>query len=266
MAKQSQAPSLALAHSEDEPLVFYGQPGAVRGGVRLHNPSDEKVKLYSIPLETSEIRGPGGEPLRSLQLSARLYAQQQATVPARLQVDPSTPPGTYEVSLRFGDVERTAVVHVIEKIDLRLEPSNVSLYTEGEYVFEREFVLENAGNVPLRIGPKCLAPLVDSMEVPVALRRGLEDACEQEPAEVLRSFLCAWSQQQVGNVSLTREDFVLEPGETRIETGTFTLPDDLQSFRRYDADMALYNATLHLTVYTGDLREKKPGPEKRRKR
>lgn len=265
MAKKSQAYPLILAHAEDEPLVFYGQPGAIRGAVRLHNTSNEKVKLYGMPLDTPDIRGPGGAPLRQLQLSARLYAHQQATVPVMLQVDPATAPGTYEVSLQLGDRRRTAVVHVSEKIDLRLEPSRVSLHTEGEYVFQREFVVQNAGNVSLRLGSKCLALLVNPMELPAALRLGLKDACDQEPAEVLKAFLCAWSRRQVGNISLTREDITLEPGETRIETCTFTLPDNLRSFRRYDADMALYNATLHVTVYTGDLRKDQPKPKKRRK-
>jgi hypothetical protein len=146
-----------------------------------------------------------------------------------------------------------------------VEPARVWYHTEGQKVFEREFVIHNMGNVPLRIGPKCLAPLVDSMQLHVALRNALRDACDQEPPKVLSAFLCAWSRQQAGNVSLTREDVMLKPGEARVETGTFTLPDDLQSFRRYDAHMALYNASLHLTVYTGDLRKDRPIPKERRK-
>lgn len=265
MTEQSQVSSPTFVHAEDEPLVFYGEPGAIRGTVRLHNPADEKVKLRSIPVETKDIRGPGGVPLRHMQLFARLPAQQQATVPVLLQVDPATPPGTYEVAVQLGNGKRSAIVHVVEKIDLRVEPSEVTLYTEGELAFEREFVIENAGNVPLRIGPKCLAPLVDSMELFVALRRGLENACEQEPAESLKNLLCAWSRQQVGNLALRRKDITLKPGETRIETGTFLLPDRLQSFRSYDAAMELYNASLHVTVYTGDLREDKSDSRKRRK-
>jgi hypothetical protein len=254
MAEQGQAYPLAFAQAKDEPLVFYGPPDEVRGAIRLHNPSADKVKVYSLALDAADLRAPDGKPLREVRVSARLRADEQALVPVRVEVDPTTPPGTYQATVQIGEEQRAAAVHIVERIDLRIQPAEIWLTTEGELVFEREFVVENAGNVPLRIGPKCLAPLVDSMQVPVSLRRGLEAACKKEAAEVLKDVLCAWSEQQVGNVSLTREDVTLKPGETRTGKGTFTLPDDLQSFRRYDAQLALYNASLHLSVYTGDLR------------
>jgi hypothetical protein len=266
MAEQSQVHPLILAHTEDEPLVFWGPPGQVHGDVRLHNTSDEKVKLYTLELDTPpDIRGRGGEPLRHVQLLARILPQQRTSVPALLDVHPTTPPGTYKASVRLGNRRRAVVVHVTEKIDLQSEPSSVSFHTEGELVFQREFVVHNAGNVPLRLGPKCLAPLTDSMELQIALRHGLEEVHNEKEADVLRAFLRGLARQQVGNVSITREDVTLQPGETRAGPITFTFPDNLQSFRRYGANLALYNASLHLEIYTGDLRKDEARTRKRSK-
>ena len=248
-------PALRLAHADDEPIIFYGPPGSVRGTVRLHNRSTEKVKLSAIALDFPKLRGPAREPLDSLSMLARVYPNQQAQVPAVLNIDPSTPPGTYDGSLQVGERWQRVRVHITEHIDLRVQPRSVSIFTEGELVFPREFVVENAGNVPLRLGDDCIVPLGDALELRAAVRQGLRDACGASKGEdVLKSLLCAWSDQQVGTMSVKREDVTLQPGEARPLTLTFTLPSDLRRFRRYVADLPLYTASLHLEVVTGDLR------------
>ena len=249
--------ALRLEHAKDEPIVFYGPPGRLRGTLRLHNQSSEKVKLSAAALDLPGLRGPARQPLGHLPLLARVYPNQQAQVPAVLNLDPSTPPGTYDGSLQIGEHRQSVRVHITEQIGLRVQPTFVSLFTEGELVFPRGFVVENTGNVPLRLGAECVVPLVDTAELLVAVRQGLRGACEAKDAEdVVKSILCAWSQQQVGTVSMKREDITLGPGETRPLTITFTVPHDLQRFRRYVADLPLYTASLHLEVVTGDVKGK----------
>ena len=264
MKASDPTPTLQLAHAEDEPIIFYGPPDRLQGAIRLRNASTEKLKLSSVTLDAPAIHGPGRAPLRHLQLAARLQPDEQAKVPATIQLDSSTPPGKYEASMRLGERTQRVQVHVTENIDLRVEPKRISIYTEGELVFPREVIVENAGNVPLRLGGLCIVPLADAMELRAAIRNGLTGACELEPEAVLKAFLCAWSEQQVGTLSIAREDITLPPGETRPLTLTFTLPNDLQRFRRYEADLPLYNASLFLEVTTGDL-PKRPRREKRSK-
>jgi hypothetical protein len=244
--------ALRLEHAENEPIVFYGPPTRLRGTLKLHNPSSDKLKLPAVALDLPKLRGPARQPLGRLPMLARVYPNQQARIPAVLNLDPSTPPGTYEGSLQVGDRWQPVRVHVTEQIDLRVQPTSVSIFTEGALVFPRDFVVENAGNVPLRIGRECVVPLGDVAELHAAVRQGLRGACEaKETGDVIKSILCAWSQQQVGTVSITRDDITLEPGETRPLTLTFTVPDDLQPFRRYVTELPLYNAALHLEVVTG---------------
>jgi hypothetical protein len=251
----AQTSDLRLEHAEDEPIVFYGPPARLRGTLRLHNRSSEKLKLPAVALDLPKLRGPALQPLGQLPMLARVYPNQQVRVPAVLNLDPSTPPGTYEGSLQIGDRRHPVRVHVTEQVDLRVQPTSVSLFTEGELVFPRDFVVENAGNVPLRLGHECIIPIGDAAELHAAVRQGLLGACEAKEAEdVIKSILCAWSQQQVGTVSVKRDDITLEPGETRPLTLTFSVPDDLKPFRRYVADLPLYTASLHLEVVTGKLK------------
>ena len=267
------ASALRLAHAEDEPVVFYGPPARLRGTLRLHNGSSEKVKLPAATLDLPKLRGPARQPLGDLPLLGRVYPNQQARVPVVLSLDPSTPPGTYEGTVGVGTQRQRVRVHVTEEVGLSVQPTFVTLFTEGDVSFPRNFVVENTGNVPLRLGSECIVPLVDTSELLVGIRRGLRGACEAEEVEdVIKSILCEWSRQQVGTMSVKREDITLEPGGTRPLTITVTLPRDLQSFRRYVADLPLYTASLHVEVVTGDFNggEKpggnKPGKDKTEKR
>lgn len=262
MTTSDQAHTLRLTHVEDEPIIFYGPPDRLQGTIRLHNTSTEKLKLSSVALDAPHMLGPGRVPLRQLQLAARLSPDEQAKVPATIQLDSSTPPGKYEAVMLLGERKQRVQVHVTENIDLRGEPKRISIYTEGDLVFKREVVIENAGNVPLRIGGLCIVPLADAMELRTAIQHGLAEACDQKPEAALKAFLCAWSEQQIGTLSIARDDITLNPGETRPLALTFTLPSDLHRFRRYEANLPLYNASLSLEVTTGDL----PKRQRREKR
>lgn len=257
---------LTLEHADDEPIVFYGPPGTLRGGLRLRNNSDEKVKMPALALDVPGIKGPARQPLRHLSVLARIYPQQQAHVTAVMSLDPFTPPGTYEGSLGIADRWQRVRVHVTEQVDLRVEPTRVSLFTQGELAFRRVFVVENAGNVPLRLGSECIVPLGDTAELRAALQQGLRGACDAEGAnDVLKAVLCALSERQVGTVSVKREDITLKPGETRPLAVTFTLPDDLRRFRRYVAVLPLYTSSVYLEVVTGSL-ETGPRSDQRSRR
>lgn len=257
--------ALRLEHPEDEPIIFYGPPRSLRGTMRLHNRSSEKVKLSAVALDLPKLRGPARQPLDFLPILGRVYPNQQTQIPAVLQIDPSTPPGTYDGTVQVGERRQRVRIYVTEEIDLRVQPSAVSIFTEGELAFRREFVVENAGNIPLRLGDDCIVPIGDASGLRAAVRQGLRGACEAAKADdVLKSILCAWSEQQVGTVSVKREDVTLQPGETRPLTLTFTVPDDLRRFRRYVAELPLYTASLRLEVVTGNFQTARSS-EKRRK-
>jgi hypothetical protein len=252
MASQLPPDPPLVAHAEDEPLIFFGPPGAIRGAIRLHNASAESLRLDDVAIEAAELRGPGRVPLQRARLGARLQPGEQAAAPLELQADPTTPPGSYEISLQLGETRRKATVYVTEHAALRLQPAEVFLYTDGEQTFQREFVAENVGNVPLRLGARCLVRLADPQEFQLALQEGLKGAGDQPWEDTARNVLGALERQQVGYLTITREEVTLQPGETRSGTVTFELPGKLQRFHRYVADWGGYGASTRIHVYVAE--------------
>jgi hypothetical protein len=251
---------LVLAHGDDDPPVFYGPPGHLRGSLRLSNPTGEKLKLGRIALSAGKLSGIARGMVGDLQLAVRLSPGEQELAQAQVALDPRTPPGTYEGRLLLGDREQPVVLHVVDHVDLRISPDIVYLFTDGERVFERRFVVENAGNVPVRLGERCAAALIDQLERRAALRDaatrvckddGESDGAREGNRDVLRDVLCGFEGQQLGPVLLDRPDETLQPGEIRAGAATIRLPGGLQSHRRYEARLRLYNASVVLDVTTG---------------
>lgn len=259
-AQLSTAPALMFAHAKGEPIVFYGPPGRLRGTVRVRNGSDEKVKLATLPLRRSTLPATAQQ-ASAISLAARLYPNLDARLPATIALDPTTPPGTYEASVDLGAGEQPVLMHVVEHVDLRIEPQRVFIHTDGELTFRREMVAENAGNVPLELGSQCIVPLGDLADVRTALRGGLKGACEAKASEdVLKAFFCALSQQQAGDLSITRQPITLAPGETSAAVVTFTLPDNIRRFRRYVVELPLYTAVVEVEIVTGSMHGHKAVP------
>jgi hypothetical protein len=263
---------LVLAHGDDDPPVFYGPPGQLRGRLRLTNPTDEKLKLARIALAAGNLTGVARGAVGELQLAARLAPGEQESAQGTIALDPRTPPGTYEGHLLLGDREQAVVLHVVDHIDLRISPEVVYVFTDGERVFERQFVVENAGNVPIRLGERCAATLVDQLERRAALRDAAQRTCAEDVPEpprrdgagelpardVLRDVLCGFERQQLGPVLLDRPDETLKPGEIRAGAAKIMLPGGLQSHRRYEARLRLYNASVTLDVTTGRISDTRP--------
>jgi len=239
----------------EAPVVIYGPPGELRGTLRLHNPSPERIRLAGLRVEVPDLRGPAGEAVETLHLGARLEPNQQSAVQALLRVDASTAPGTYAGTLLLGERRQEIQVHVCEELRARIEPRHLTLFTTGQTTFEATFVVENLGNVPFHTGSLCVAPLLDATRFGDPMLRGLSGAPEREPQEVFRDFLVAWAQQQVGTVKLYREDVLVHPGQTTVGKVRIELPGDLKPHRHYLANLEIYAVAGRLDVYTDQMPE-----------
>ncbi len=249
---------------QDEPVVIYGPPGELRGTLRLHNPSEERIRLLRLRVEVPDLRGPAGEAIEALQVGARLEPHQQATAQAVLRVDPSTPPGTYAGSLVLGEKRHPVRVHVCEDLQARIEPRHLTLFTNGQTTFETTFVVENLGNVPFHTGSLCVAPLLDSARLGDSLHKSLASAQKRDPQEVFRDVLVAWAQKQVGTVKLLRDDVLVRPGQTSIGKARIEIPRDLEPHRHYYANLGIYAVPGRLDVYTDRMSEAAGEPRDRK--
>jgi hypothetical protein len=251
--QDSSSAAAGLELADQGPFVFWGAPAQLRGTVGIRNRSTEKVKVRGMPLETGAVRGLGGQPV-IVSLFARLPPDSQANMSASLALDPSTPPGEYDGYVTLGESRRSVRLLVTEHVDVRVHPRQAFIQTDGVLEFTREFVFENAGNVPVSLGGDCLVPLIDTLETRTALRYGLAEACKKDKSDdVLKAVLCAWADQQPGPVSVRREPVTLDPGVVRPVKAVFTLPKDIRSFRKYVLHMLVYTAAIRVDVTTGKI-------------
>jgi hypothetical protein len=131
-----------------------------------------------------------------------------------------------------------------------MEPTAVTLLVGANRVIEREFVVENAGNVPLPLGDRCETPLLDSIDFITAFREGLRKNVGVELKARVEKILDEIGRVQVGPLVVERERVTLRPGERRQITARFELPEDIKPSRHYRAVLELYNATLMVDIYT----------------
>jgi hypothetical protein len=255
-------PLIQFADAGASGVVFSGPPKMLRGNIPLVNNSDQKLKMTSLPVTTDTLRGPASLPLQNMAVGVRLLPGEQAAVSSTIQLDPQTAPGTYNFSLDISGTSVAATAHVTEVVDFRMEPTEVTLLAGAETSFERTFVIENAGNVPLPLGERCEAPLVDSIDLRTSMLRGLHDAGDAELKEKVNAWMADWGKRIPGMLVILRDPIVLSPGNKITAKATFQLPKNLEPFRCYTADLQLYNALLSVTIYT--TRNVNAGSEKRR--
>lgn len=231
-------------------VVFSGPPKRLRGHFRLVNPGTEKLKLTSVLIETDGLLGPARLPVRTVSIGARLGPGEQGLVPGTIQLDPHTPPGSYEFSVNIAGQSIQATAHVTDVVDFRMEPASVTLLVGAETSFERTFVIENAGNVPLPLGERCEAPLTDSIDLESTMLLGLHEALEDELKLKVDAWLNEWGRRSGGMLAIVREPIILRPGQKISAKATFEVPAGLKPFRSYHANLQLYNATVSVDIYT----------------
>jgi hypothetical protein len=242
-------PSLQLAPGA-APLLFSGPPHNLTGDIPLTNPGQEKQKLRSVMVKSDSLMGASSLPLTEMPFFAKLYPGQQARVTGTMVVDPRTPPGSYPFELTLGDQTLPAVANVEEVVDLRLQPSQITLLANGPGPYTRTFVAENKGNVDLPTGAQCDAPIFDSYDIPTALLIGLHEADKTSVETMVKEVLLKWSEIQAGVLITKRAPFILSAGQKKSVDLTFKLPKDLKPLRHYRASLQLYNASLFVDIYT----------------
>jgi hypothetical protein len=187
---------------------------------------------------------------------------EQALVAMKLALSGQTAPGVYQMEAKIGDRCVPVQAHVTEHVDFRIEPSAVTLLVGADRVIEREFVVENAGNVPLLLGDRCETPLLNSIDFMTAFREGLRNTVGVEMKSRLEKLLDEIGRVQVGPLVVERERVTLRPGEKRHGTARFELPEDIKPSRHYRAVLELYNATLLVDIYTTEKAGTKRSPAK----
>ena len=113
------------------PFIFSGVPPLCVGALDLINESDEKVKVKVIPVDGHKDQAIADAGLTELRVGARLAPRHRTRARAHFLLNPDTPPGTYTADLCCGSQRERVIVHVWEKMAVRVDPSPIRLRGTG---------------------------------------------------------------------------------------------------------------------------------------
>jgi hypothetical protein len=261
MAQQPPA-KVAFVSSGDKPLVLAGPPRGVRGEVHLLNPSDEKVIIRK-PLMRSMTPPARGKAAKASARTAALLEEplalrriivrpgQTRLVPIVLNLNATTPPGTYQAELDVDGVLREVLVHVTEDVSFSIEPRDLVIPNRPGQKIQKQIVVTNTGNVPVVV--KTIGALV--LDEELAHCRALRGALADVGATLknLDDFVVALGHRyhdiydklilKVQNDSTT-----VDPGETEAIDLTITQPDKLDTRARYSTYAPISTDSLNFTI------------------
>jgi hypothetical protein len=185
-----------------------------------------------------------------------------------LSLDPYTPPGEYQAQVEIAGQVRPVVVHVTEKVALRLSPSELVIENRPGGKVQKRVVMSNQGNVPLQIGEFGAVFLDDDLLTCRTLRAAAaavgDDlrSLEEYLATILLSAKHVAESSGILRIHSLAGKFELQPGETRPVDLEVRVPASLDKRGRYRGVLALYTANLSLVVVPSSGPQPAEAPEK----
>ncbi len=129
----------------DEPIVFTGTPGRMRGRLPLHNAGEGRAVLRHVRMSGGDLDSPSvGRVATTV-----LRPHDTARVSARVAISPFTPPGEYRTEVEIGGSVRPAVLRVVEQIHIRVAPAIVFVSNKPFSKITMPVVIDNRSPVPV---------------------------------------------------------------------------------------------------------------------
>jgi hypothetical protein len=252
-----QAPKrVAFLTDRDKPLVLAGPPRAVRGEFRLLNTTDDKV-IIRTPLMRAKRPArakaaaaatlPEAVPLRRIVVRGG----QIRVVPLTLNLEPTTPPGTYHAEIDVDGHLQEVVVHVTEDVSFSIEPSTIVIPNRPGEKVQKQIVVTNTGNVALSMKSIGAVVLDDELAHCKALRGALHDV--GSTMTTLDDFVTALGRRyhdlfETLALKVHNDKTTVAPGDTQAVELTMTLPEKLNARTRYTGYAAISTQSLSFVV------------------
>ena len=233
------------------PFIFSGVPPVLTGEIDLSNPSDEKIKVRSIPVVRQERGSAKSITLNELRVGARLAPKQRMRASAHILIDPSTPPGSYSAEVSLGTDSRPIVAHVFENGDIQVDPPRIRLRGAAGDVLSSLVVVSNRGNVAETLRDVALVFLEERSWVGRSLVYALRDVDEADDHGTYLDRLLHEMKSSIARpakVSVSADRDVLRPGETAEVRVEIALPGELIKGRTYIGSTPLMSGQLSFEI------------------
>lgn len=260
MARRTIPKETAKELFDDEPIVLMGHPEVLQGDLHLKNPLDEKIKLRDMRLRQvvpEEVDEKVKEPIQPKSQKLRtvlLRPGQQRRLRLTMGLEPNTPPGEYRGEIEVAGRTQPVVLHVTEKVDIRISPQSVVVENLSGESVKKRIVVSNRGNVPITIGEIGAVPLDDEQLQCRTLRAAA--AAVGDEIKTFQEYLAIILYQakvvmehsgalRVRNLSGTT---VVNPGEIKPVDLEIRIPEGLDKRSRFRGVVALYTANLEFLI------------------
>ncbi len=237
----------------DGPVVLVGRPDALRGDLRLRNDGPRRALLPAGLAAGDDAGSEAPAPVGRLR-PVKVPAGETRTVPLTLRMDPTTPPGEYHQTLTVGGLRREAVLRVLERIELGIEPGALRVENRPGQTVRRAVQLVNRGNVPLTL--ERIDPMVvdDELLDCRILRRALAAVDEETGGlqefldELVRQAKRTLDETGLLELVLASGSVTLQPGESAVAELEVRVPSKLDPRARYRGRVGVYGTSLGVTL------------------
>ena len=243
--------ALPQAQFGEGPFIFSGVPPILTGEIDLSNPSDEKIKVRSIPVVRQKGAAAKRIALTELRVGARLAPKQRVRASAHILIDPTTPPGSYSAEISLGADSRPIVAHVFENGDIQVDPPRIRLRGAAGDVLTTVVVVSNRGNVAETLRDVALVFLEERDWVGRSLVYALRDVDESGGHQAYLDQLLHEMKTTIARpakVIVSADRDVLQPGETAEVRVEMALPGELIKGRTYIGSTPLMSGKLSFEV------------------
>ncbi len=244
--------------TDDGPIVLIGAPPRLSGTVRLANRSEDKLKFKAVPVRFAGTEAPSRG---HLQLTGRLAPGTAAHVPLDLEIDESTPPGTYRAEVDLGGQSRTLLLQVLPRRSVTVIPTTFDLAGAPGASVRQPVVIANNGNVPFPIPKVALVALGESGALSSLFHVAMAKAGAQGHAAALDAYA---SMLAAAEVDAARAVFAeaggrtLAPGSTLATEIDFELPNRLARHRTYSGVFSIGRAECTVDIVVDAAAEAAP--------
>jgi hypothetical protein len=233
-------------------LEFFAVGTRVQSTITLSNPGKEMVKLRNIDINWPKRRNVTGQPFKQVSLFARLRPGQVQKCPLEFDLDPTTPPGTYEGEFDCGEIfHQPFILHILERIELTIYPSHIITRGVPGQRLLKEIVISNEGNVPLNLDREMIMMLYEVDELNYAIGSSLREVAKDGFNNVMENLVVKLREAMVRPMSIKveSEDLELRAGEIRKFNLSLRLPTNLKPKRDYRGKLNIYNCQLSVSLH-----------------
>lgn len=232
-------------------IVIAGPPLACLGTLGFRNHTPERVRIKTLPLLGLELKTSRGAPVSEIRVSGRLEPHARARLTATLDLDASTPPGTYKGEIHLGERRDRVTIHVLEHASLHVSPERFYVEAKPGQTVTRLAMVHNHGNVAHTLPPVALVPFEDHEAVHAGLHKAVLAKAKHGHVEVMDALARNLAEAEVRPARVTFGGEIkgpIEPGTARLVEIQVRMPADLKKHRSYRCKVAFMNAVIMFNV------------------